>query len=85
MLILFRSFHSTVFLPRVSHGLVITGKGRSKGSEGILRRMVPIWLNQPELKILVSGWDEASIHHGGAGALYVRLKNAQSGLNDTIW
>lgn len=55
--------------------LVITGKGRSKGSEGVLRRMVPIWLNQPELKLLVSGWDEASPNHGGAGALYVRLKN----------
>lgn len=56
--------------------LVITGKGRSKGSEGVLRRMVPFWLNQPELKILVAGWDESSAHHGGAGALYVRLKNA---------
>lgn len=55
--------------------LVITGKGRSKGSEGVLRRMVPLWLNQPELKLLVSGWDESSPHHGGAGALYVRLRN----------
>lgn len=55
--------------------LVITGKGRSKGSEGVLRRMVPMWLNQPEIKLLVSGWDESSPNHGGAGALYVRLKN----------
>ena len=55
--------------------LVITGKGRSKGSEGVLRRMVPMWLNQPHLKLFISGWDESSPNHGGAGALYVRLRN----------
>lgn len=54
--------------------LVITGKGRSQGSEGVLRRMVPIWLNQAELKLMVAAWDESSQHHGGAGALYVRLR-----------
>lgn len=54
--------------------LVITGKGRSAGSEGVLRRMVPLWLNQPELKLMISAWDESSQNHGGQGALYVRLR-----------
>ena len=64
------------------HGLVlvITGKGgtgRTGGlyeERGILRRLVPLWLGSPELRPLVIGFDEASAHHGGAGALYVRLR-----------
>ncbi|WP_112661960.1 Smr/MutS family protein [Microvirga flavescens] len=64
------------------HGLVlvITGKGRSSSAgalfeeRGILRRMVPHWLGLPELRALVLGFDEAVAHHGGSGALYVRLR-----------
>jgi len=62
--------------------LVITGKGLKKlGSDaaiiierGVLRAMLPIWLSEPGLAPLVSGWDAAAQGHGGEGAFYVRLK-----------
>lgn len=60
--------------------LVITGKGRSGALEserGVLRRQVPEWLALPELRSLVVGFEEAAIGHGGAGALYVRLRRAR--------
>jgi DNA-nicking Smr family endonuclease len=57
--------------------LIITGKGRTTGPEserGILRRQVPLWLSLPEFRSLVVGFEEASIGHGGTGALYVRVR-----------
>ena len=54
--------------------LVITGKGASFGSEGALKRAVPAWLSTPMFRPLVSGHDHAARQHGGAGALYVRLR-----------
>lgn len=56
------------------HVLVVTGKGRSAGSEGVLKRMVPLWLKGPRFADLVSGYSAAGRHHGGDGALYVRLR-----------
>ena len=60
--------------------LVITGKGRTVGPEserGALRRLVPEWLGLPEFRSLVVGYEEASIGHGGGGALYVRIRRAR--------
>jgi DNA-nicking Smr family endonuclease len=56
--------------------LVITGKGsRADSSEhGVLKRQVPLWLAQPELRPYVAGFEQAHVRHGGAGALYVRLR-----------
>jgi DNA-nicking Smr family endonuclease len=62
--------------------LVVTGKGgqgadRGQGSfheRGVLRRNVPHWLRMAELRQLVVGFEEAEARHGGAGALYVRLR-----------
>jgi DNA-nicking Smr family endonuclease len=73
------------FLQRASYDghafvLIITGKGRSGGLDserGILRRQVPIWLSLPEFRALVVGFEEATIGHGGAGALYVRVRRAR--------
>lgn len=56
------------------HVLVITGKGTSRGGEGVLRRGVPQWLAKPEFRSLVSGYEQAARTHGGEGALYIRLK-----------
>ncbi len=56
------------------HVLVITGKGASFGSAGVLRRVVPVWLKTEPFSGLVGGYDNAARHHGGAGAIYVRLK-----------
>ena len=57
--------------------LVITGKGRSGGERGVLRRQVPEWLSLPEFRSLVVGFEEAGIGHGGEGALYVRIRRAR--------
>lgn len=62
--------------------LVITGKGLKTDNDyiaamserGILRTMLPIWLSEPSLAPLVSGWSVAARGHGGEGAWYVRLR-----------
>jgi len=59
---------------RASHGtgpklaLIITGKG------GVLKEMVPRWLNEPGFAGLIAGIEPAHVRHGGAGALYVYLR-----------
>ena len=57
--------------------LVITGKGRSGGESGVLRRQVPEWLSLPEFRALVVGFEQAAVGHGGEGALYVRIRRAR--------
>jgi len=63
--------------------IVITGKGWSQEADararwfegaGVLRRNVPHWLREPEMRSVVLGFEEAGPAHGGAGALYVRLR-----------
>ncbi|WP_416898076.1 MAG: Smr/MutS family protein [Minwuia sp.] len=65
--------------------LVITGKGsRQREGEGgpfvnpeppgILRRRVPQWLGEPDLKPMVLTVSGATPAHGGSGALYILLK-----------
>ena len=55
------------------HVLVITGKGTSLGSDGALKRAVPLWFALPEFRPLISSYEPAARNHGGEGALYVRL------------
>ena len=65
--------------------IVITGKGgrgRSDDTDwlhetGVLRRLVPHWLREPDLRPIVLGFEEAGPAHGGAGALYVRLRRRE--------
>jgi DNA-nicking Smr family endonuclease len=74
------------FLRRAQHNgarvvLVITGKG-ARGTDphaerGVLKRQVPLWLESAELRPLVVGFESAGVGHGGAGALYVRLRRAR--------
>jgi DNA-nicking Smr family endonuclease len=59
--------------------LVITGKGESLRSDGILRRAVPAWFATPPFRALVSGQEAAGRRHGGAGAIYVRLRRQEKG------
>jgi len=44
---------------------------------GVLRRNVPLWLTQPELRAIVVGHTTAHIRHGGEGALYVQLRRSR--------
>ncbi len=68
--------------------LVITGKGLKLTTEdparpfdmfarsepGVLRRTLPQWLAEPDLRAWVAGYAPAHPKHGGAGAFYVFLK-----------
>lgn len=66
--------------------LVITGKGGGGGERrgddfertGVLRRMVPLWLNAAANRPRVLAFDEARAQHGGGGALYVLLKRPRA-------
>ena len=63
--------------------LVVTGVGnpnRDEGAEwmraphGVLKQMVPRWLNEKEFAALAVGTAPAHRRHGGDGALYVYLR-----------
>lgn len=67
--------------------LVITGKGRKADDDrhepfdmtvsrdrGVLKRNVPRWLEEPDLRPLVVSYTFAAISHGGEGALYIHLR-----------
>jgi DNA-nicking Smr family endonuclease len=62
------------------HVLVITGKGASMGSDGALKRAVPMWFSKPEFRHLISSYEPAAQAHGGDGALYVRLARVRGGI-----
>lgn len=74
----------------LKHVLVITGKGRDiddrtaafadtldRPERGVLRRNVPRWLAEPELRMLVVSYISASPRHGGDGAFYIELRRAR--------
>jgi DNA-nicking Smr family endonuclease len=65
--------------------IVVTGKGgplddpRGWPQErGVLRRLAPHWLREPDLRSVVLGFEEAGRAHGGSGALYVRLRRLKA-------
>lgn len=69
--------------------LVVTGKGASAASNdgmyeerGVLRRMVPHWLRMADMRGYVIGFENAAQHHGGTGALYVRIRKNKIGGRD---
>ena len=71
--------------------LVITGKGgvrRERGGDegdfmhgsdgtGVLKRAVPRWLAEADLRAIVVGFGEASARHGGGGAYYVQVRKGR--------
>ena len=73
------SFLSRAHAGGLRYVLVITGKGSSAASGGVLRRSVPSWLATPSFRGYVSGYEDASRGHGGEGALYVRLRRKEGG------
>lgn len=71
------------------HVLVITGKGGGapddearpfyeRSDRGVLKRLVPQWLGEPDLRRMVVSCGEAHARHGGEGALYLRLRRPSS-------
>ena len=58
--------------------LVITGKGgRGDAERGVLKRQIPQWLNLPEFRALIIGFEQAHVAHGGEGALYIRVRRTR--------
>jgi DNA-nicking Smr family endonuclease len=64
--------------------IIVTGKGGAidefsgwPNERGVLKRVTPQWLREPDLRSVVLGFEEAGRAHGGAGALYVRLRRLQ--------
>ena len=64
--------------------LVVTGKGKASRMDwheeepGVLRRSVPLWLQQEPMSRLVQYFTVAHSSHGGSGAYYVYLRQARS-------
>jgi DNA-nicking Smr family endonuclease len=74
--------------------LVITGKGSEAWSDtdersrafvmpqrskaGVLRSLLPLWLEQSDVRALVVGIQSAHQRHGGSGAYYVYLRRSRS-------
>jgi len=65
--------------------LIITGKGKPAGTSenpytsyeaerGVLKRNVPRWLEEPDVRAIVVSFTTAAIQHGGEGAIYVHLR-----------
>ena len=73
----FSALHRFI-LKAVEHGkrtvLVITGKGLR--SEGVLRRLLPLWLEDQALGRHVISVTVASPKDGGSGAFYLRLRKS---------
>jgi DNA-nicking Smr family endonuclease len=72
--------------------LVITGKGGRREDlaqdddsgacyygegRGVLRRLAPEWLREPEFRQMVVSYTESHQRHGGDGALYIQLRRAK--------
>jgi DNA-nicking Smr family endonuclease len=60
-------------------GLHDLGDDATGRASGVLRRSVPRWLAEPDLRELVISYAEAGARHGGEGALYVRLRRRERG------
>ena len=72
--------------------LVITGKGNAQRNldrdndigfdlfeqPGVLRRNVPQWINESDLRSIVVAHTQAHSRHGGEGALYIHLRRRKS-------
>ena len=62
--------------------LVVTGRGNpdkenpawASKPHGVLKEMVPRWLNEGDFAAFITGTTPAHIRHGGDGALYVYLR-----------
>jgi len=46
---------------------------------GVLKRMVPVWLESAELKPFIEAYGEAAKEHGGEGAMYIILRRRMPG------
>lgn len=71
---------------RLDGGEADSGPARRRGADrrdfpswqederGVLKRVVPRWLAEPELRAIVVSYTTAAPNHGGEGALYIQLR-----------
>jgi DNA-nicking Smr family endonuclease len=69
---IFQRFIKNGYFAKKRYLLVVTGKGHRSG--GILRHSIKCWINLPENRPYILGFDYARQRHGGMGALYIVLK-----------
>jgi len=66
--------------------LIIPGRGRNSPlGQGVLRQELSTWLTQAPLKRIVLAFATALPRHGGAGALYLLLRQARKDKGKIIW
>jgi DNA-nicking Smr family endonuclease len=57
--------------------LVVTGRGLGPSGPGILKRSLPRWLEEPDLRAHILALAPAQPRHGGAGASYLLLRRSR--------
>ena len=62
-----------------------TSFGAGANERGVLKRNVPMWLAEPELRAIVVSFATAAIPHGGEGALYIQLRKPERLLAKVSW
>ena len=71
--IILHNYIVNAYEKKIRNILIITGKGRN--NTGVLRKEVPLWLNDKTLTDLLINYETAPNKFGGEGALLVRIKN----------
>ena len=73
------NYIANAYEENVRNILIITGKGQSNA--GVLKKEVPLWLNDKILTNLIVNYKIAPRNFGGEGALLVRIKNKNKNFN----
>ena len=60
-------------MAKIRNILIITGKGLN--NQGVLKKEVPLWLEDQNIKFFLVGYETAPNNIGGTGALLVRVRN----------
>ena len=71
--IILHNYIVNAYEKKIRNILIITGKGRN--NTGVLKKEVPLWLNDETLIDLLINYETAPNKFGGEGALLVRIKN----------
>ena len=71
--IILHNYIVNAYEKKIRNILIITGKGHN--NTGVLKKEVPLWLNDKTLINLLINYETAPKKFGGEGALLVRIKN----------
>ena len=71
--IILHNYILNAYKNKIRNILIITGKGHN--NTGVLKKEVPLWLNDKTLINLLINYETAPNKLGGEGALLVRIKN----------